>query len=396
MLNRRSLRIKAMQTVYAFEQCKQSDYHLAIESIKNSFAPDLNSLEVQDKELLEKKKQMAIGLFTECFKEEIIPAKEDTSEDIRKAVKEAISFYHQQVDKDLNYFKKFMVAEAENLSNNYLMLLLLLVELSDMVKAEDDEKKNSWARKINPTYSSELNFYRNRLINALRNSNELKLYATKRNLNWSDDREVVKEWYKEILKHDETYKAYKVSAETTFEQDKDIVLYLIKKVIFKHELFVSFLEEKDLSWAEDKAALRSMLTKTIKGIEEEQEESGEIELTKLSMNWEEDKEFFKDLFNFTIQNDQEYGKTIAELSRNWDMERLASLDRILLKMALTEMINFPSIPVKVTINEYIELSKMYSTPKSKHFVNGILDVVAEKLVAEGVIRKSGRGLIDNK
>ena len=114
------------------------------------------------------------------------------------------------------------------------------------------------------------------------------------------------------------------------------------------------------------------------------------------MNWDEDKEFFQNIFNFTIQSDRENKALIAQKTKNWDIDRLAFTDKIIISMAITEMQNFPSIPVKVSINEYIDISKTYSTPKSKQFVNGLLDVMAKELTESGKIRKSGRGLLDNK
>jgi N utilization substance protein B len=119
-------------------------------------------------------------------------------------------------------------------------------------------------------------------------------------------------------------------------------------------------------------------------------------LPEIAMNWEEDKEFFENIFNFTIANDVSSKVLIAEKTKNWDIERLAFTDKVIISMALAEMIHFPSIPVKVTINEYIDISKTYSTPKSKQFVNGLLDVLAKELTDKGQIRKSGRGLLDNK
>ena len=148
----------------------------------------------------------------------------------------------------------------------------------------------------------------------------------------------------------------------------------------------------DLRWSENKPILKSLLAKTIKTLEENQPFS----LLELSYNWEEDLAFFKTIYNTTLAEEDTYEELIAKKSKNWDIDRIASTDMVMLEMAIQEMIHFPSIPVKVTINEYIEISKRYSTPKSKQFVNGVLDVIAVDLQKEGVIKKSGRGLIDNK
>jgi N utilization substance protein B len=132
-----------------------------------------------------------------------------------------------------------------------------------------------------------------------------------------------------------------------------------------------------------------------KVLKNEAENPGAV-LPEIAINWEEDKEFFQNIFNLTVENDDENRILIAQKTQNWDIERIAQTDKIILSMAITEMMNFPSIPVKVSINEYIDISKTYSTPKSKQFVNGLLDVLSKELTEKGLIRKSGRGLLDNK
>ena len=136
-----------------------------------------------------------------------------------------------------------------------------------------------------------------------------------------------------------------------------------------------------------------MVVKTIKAVSETEEG---FALAELSYNWQEDKQFFELLFDQTTLEEDKYDAMIAAKTKNWDIDRISDTDKILLQMAIQEMINFPGIPLKVTINEYIEVSKKYSTPKSKLFINGVLDVIAVDLQKEGTIRKSGRGLIDNK
>jgi N utilization substance protein B len=170
---------------------------------------------------------------------------------------------------------------------------------------------------------------------------------------------------------------------------------LLKKIIFKNEVVLSFFSEKDLNWTENKAIVRSLAAKVLKNATSSEVPIDEI-LPEIAINWEEDKEFFENIFNFTIENAMESKALIAEKTKNWDIERLAFTDKVIISMALAEMIHFPSIPVKVTINEYIDISKTYSTPKSKQFVNGLLDVLSKELMDQGKIRKSGRGLLDNK
>ena len=160
-------------------------------------------------------------------------------------------------------------------------------------------------------------------------------------------------------------------------------------------MILSYFEEKDIYWQENKAIARSLVSRSIRDLEADSIPK-EFTLPDFSNNWEEDKGFFEKIFKSAVDNDQEYSDIIAAKTKNWEVDRLAITDQIILKMAIAEMLNFQSIPVKVTINEYIELSKNYSTPKSKQFINGILDVISVELKTTGLLKKSGRGLMDNK
>ncbi|MBD0260410.1 MAG: transcription antitermination factor NusB, partial [Cytophagales bacterium] len=176
--------------------------------------------------------------------------------------------------------------------------------------------------------------------------------------------------------------------------DWNLAAHLYRDIIFKHEQSKAYFESNDLHWAENREIIRSMVSKTLRSITEES--GNKVELAPLALNWEDDREFFRSLYVVTLENDEVFERLIAPKTQNWDMERVTFTDKIILKMALSELLHFPSIPVKVTINEYIDISKTYSTPKSKQFVNGLLDALANDLTAEGLIRKSGRGLIDNR
>jgi N utilization substance protein B len=177
------------------------------------------------------------------------------------------------------------------------------------------------------------------------------------------------------------------------EAHKAIIKHLSRKVILGKGPINSYYEEQDIHWAEDQEIVRSLVDKTIKS---RNEESGTIELQKLALDWEDDREFMTQLFSTTINLEEKYKGLIAKNTKNWEVDRLPLTDRIILEMAITELITFSHIPVKVSINEYIELAKLYSTPKSRQFINGILDVISKELMSSGDMKKSGRGLIDNK
>ena len=238
-----------------------------------------------------------------------------------------------------------------------------------------------------------INIQQNKVIDALLGNPALSKRFIKSGLSWANETEELVVWIKEAILKDEEVVRYFGLAKPSFNEDKEFLLYLYKSLIFKAEIIGLYMEQTDLYWSENKAILRSMVVKTIKAVNEG---SNEFELAELSYNWEEDKQFFELLFDKTTQEEEKYEAMIGAKTKNWDIERISDTDKILLQMAIQEMINFPGIPLKVTINEYIEVSKKYSTPKSKLFINGVLDVIAVDLQKEGTIRKSGRGLIDNK
>ena len=383
MLNRRTLRIKAMQSIFAFEQCKEANYHLAIEQITNIFQPDLNSMEVQDKAFLKAQREEAIKLFKDHYRDKILKVKEGSDNKINETVTKAIKEYYLNLKKDSKFLKKEMLKDAEMIYNRYSWLLYWVEALITLLKN----------LKSKPGVSAYTNLINNQVINILLANKKLSTIYIKSGLNWDNQADEQLVWLKEVLLKDEEVINYLDNNAPTFDDDKAIILHIYKACIFKHEIITSFMENQDLYWSENKAILRSMVVKTIKGINE-----GEADfiLAELSYNWQEDKQFFETIFDKTVHESEEYEKLIDNKTKNWDIERISDTDRILLQMAIQEMINFSGIPLKVTINEYIEVSKKYSTPKSKQFINGVLDVIAVDLQKKGVIKKSGRGLIDNK
>lgn len=379
-----------MQSLYALKQSEVSNYYGGLDYIAEVFSPDLNSMEKQDLQQLESERKTASGLYDQNFEKGEVTYT-DESPKIKRSVETALTNYFQQVQKDKKYFSRMMMEDVEKIYDNYLLILNLLVEMADFVKEEEEEKK---AKQLQLKVSSpaEYKMGANKLTRMLKENKSLELATLKRNIRVP--RDLVKTICREILKNDPEYAAYQKLAEADFEMDKNIVLHIAKSIIFKDKVLQAYFEEVDLNWGENKSIEKSMVVKTLKTFEET---SGpEVPLLDISSNWEEDKQFFQELYDKAVGEDKQLEEIVSEKIKNWDIERVATVDKIVLKMAVAEMLYFPSIPVKVTINEYIELSKLYSTPKSKQFINGILDAIAEELTKAGRIRKSGRGLIDNK
>jgi len=388
MLNRRILRVKAFQNLYAFEQCKGSNINLAKDFIRESFLPDL------DKEALSREGEEAIQIFEQNVElgQKLLPA--DAGVKVKKIALEALKQVIEANEKDRQFLLKNMVVSAERIPQLYLLAIELLQAFSKHV-GKEVEKKQKLAGDAPVAFGNELNLANNQVLKRLREFPEYQAALSRNGVNLDELELEIKEWFREYIKPDESYQHYLTLAAPTLEQDFEVVDELLKKVIFKNEVILTFFAEKDLNWTENKSVVRSLAAKVLKNASLPEPAIAEP-LPEIAMNWEEDKEFFENIFNFTIANGVSSKVLIAEKTKNWDIERLAFTDKVIISMALAEMIHFPSIPVKVTINEYIDISKTYSTPKSKQFVNGLLDVLAKELTDKGQIRKSGRGLLDNK
>lgn len=381
-----------MQTIFAFGQCKEANYNIGLKEIEDLFQPDLNSMEAPDRELLKANREQAKAVLAEKVVQKALPEGFTVSEEAQSAANNAHKNYLLNTKDDLSRLKKSMILDAESLVDHFLWVMSLLIAWSDLSKSEADKKKKLSPEKL---LIGDYNLSQNRVIDFFRRSSKVQVALVKKDMSWEGEEDNLKSWYKDVLKRDETFNTYRRTANPTFGQDKDIVDYLIKQVVFKADVILSYFEEQDIHWVENKSIIRSLVARSVRDVEEGIEPKT-FELPDFSNNWEEDKEFFEKILDTTVAHDLEYNEMIAAKTKNWEVDRLANTDQIILKMAISEMMNFRNIPVKVTINEYIELSKNYSTPKSKQFVNGILDVISNELKESGQLKKSGRGLLDNK
>lgn len=385
MVNRRLLRTKAFQNLYAFRTAERADYQHYNDIIAESFLPNLDLMIPKEEQII---KLDMLRKLSEIHYDEVFH-KKDANEDIpaesKVAAKKSLLMYRDAVKRDRNRITNAMVNEVENIYHVYLKMLQLLLEITEI--AVWDEQ-----RRLVETDFRTARLANNSVLIALKNQKTLETESIRKNVNWTtDEQNFLRKFFLEAILPDTEFQAYLRITEPTFEQDLALVIYLVKTFILKHPIVTDYFEEKDLNWGENREVLKSMMVKTFKILSVE-----DLELQPLAMNWEDDKIYFIDLFNYVLDNDEDYEKIITDQTQNWDGDRLAMTDLLILKLGLAEMINFSSIPTKVSINEYIELAKNYSTPKSGQFINGLLDVLSQKLQKEGTIRKSGRGLIDNK
>lgn len=379
MLNRRSLRIKVMQNLFALQQCKDANYELCLEKINETFLPDLNSMETQDKVLLNGQKKEARKLFEKAF-EKGETTVETTDAAVKKVCLECFKFYASQSKKDTDFFKKNLVSEVEKIYVHYIAVLYLVPALSEVAAAD---------KKV-----SHKNFTSNSWIKALSESPALKKEALKHARTWQDKSDRVRAWFRDVIRQENEYLSYIDKKSPSLEDQRKFINHLYKKVILGKTVINDYFEEEVLRWAEDKDIVKGLVEKTVKSYDPE--EKLPLALHTLSVNWEDDKDFIERLYDQSAHLDSKYKDLVASNTRNWEVDRLPLTDRMILEMAIAELLIFPNIPVKVSMNEYIELAKNYSTPKSRQFINGILDVIAKELKDSGAMKKSGRGLIDNK
>ena len=400
MLNRRLLRIKVMQALYAYQQAVAADLQLAQDRIAAAFEPDLMADVAPDRRLLEGQRKLGEAQLREWHRTGELPETGSDDKAVAAALNAAIDYYQQLVKKESNFYGGQLLHGAESIHDQYLHLLNLPQALLEII-TEDNERE---ARRFTgPRFEAEgtARLFGNAAFAKLKENEQLLQTTIKRKLQWtgSDEIEALREAWQKEIKPSEAVQAYLAGKNTglleaDYETDMELVRHLYKDFVFKGEALPRYLEANDLNWEENRPIVRNLVLKTLKMLPYAADEKQE--LMNLSANWQDDRDFAETLYNQTLQDDAKSEKLIAESVQNWDVERVALLDKIILKMALCEMQLFRGIPVKVTINEYIEISKLYSTPKSKQFVNGILDKLAQDLAASGEIRKSGRGLLDNQ
>ncbi len=309
---------------------------------------------------------------------------------LRIKVLQLLYAYYQSKEEGYVKSDKELTLSIDRMYDMYLYLILTFEQLIRAAENKMVDRK----KKLRPT-SEDLNpkmhFVENRIFHQIAHSKELAALIKKRKINWigAEHQVMFKKIFLAILES-EAYIIYMKKDCPTFEEEQTFAVQLFKESIANSAIMYNFFEEKSIYWMDDLDLCCSMVMKSIKAMEENKE------FTPLPLYKDEEDElsFVHDLLQKTIQNDAEYDALISELVANWETERIAKMDLILLKMGITELLNFQSIPAKVTLNEYIEISKFYSTPKSNIFINGILDKIVEKFKSEKRMIKTGRGLLD--
>lgn len=312
-----------------------------------------------------------------------------TRRHIRVKVMQSLYAFNGSESDDLSKHQKFLLFSIDNMYNLYLLMLSLLMEIQKRALADIEKKQKkhlATAEDKNPNRK----FVNNEVFNLLNENRLLKeQLESKRIDNWAIDNEYVEVLFKAIIKSD-LYKEYMQTRTSNYKEDKDFVVDMFKEIIAPNDKLYDYLEDKHLTWLDDLPTINTTILKLLRKSKRSTSNNHFVPALYKDL---EDRQFALDLFNKTILKSSVLNKEIEQKTQNWDTDRIADVDFVLLKMAICELREFPSIPVKVTINEYLEIAKEYSTPKSSIFINGVLDKLVKEYQDANKLNKIGRGLI---
>jgi N utilization substance protein B len=302
---------------------------------------------------------------------------------------QSIYAMHQNGSDSIEKEEKFLLYSIDNILDLYLTMLSSLIEIGkkEAVFIEKSSQKHiTTSQERNPNKK----FINNTIIQILSENNSLSIALENRKINHWELNEDYIQILLDSIKNSTFYAKYMSNTLNNFEEDKQFILDIFTELIVPNEKLYEFLEDNKLTWIDDIPVVNTQIIKQLRQIKSAKGDA--FRVPKLFKD-QEDQEFVTNLFRKTVLNEIELAKEYVDKTPNWDSERIAEIDTIVLKMAICEFVKFPSIPVKVTINEYLEIAKEYSTPKSSIFINGILDNLVKEFEIANKLNKIGRGLM---
>ena len=313
-----------------------------------------------------------------------------TRRHIRVKVMQCIYALTQSKDDSLEKQEKFLKVSIENMYTLYLLMLSLFIELHERAENQLSLSSKKYLKNSADSYPNKEKFLRNKLLLQIAKNKTLKDELSKRKLNnWYLNEEYIRIIYNEVMESD-IYAKYMSNPDSTYEEDKRLIIDLFRDIIAPNEKIYDYFEDDKLTWVDDIPIVNTFLLKQFKKVKESTVPS--YFLPPLFKD-EDDMVYANRLLTKTLLNNSKLEQEIEGKTPNWDKDRIADIDAILLKMAICELLNFPSIPERVTINEFLEIAKEYSTPKSSIFINGILDKLVREYKEDGKLKKVGRGLL---
>ena len=301
---------------------------------------------------------------------------------IRLKIVQIVYAYYQNGGKNLDTAEKELFFSLSKAYDMYNYLLLLMVEVTKQAERKQSAAKSKLLPTAEELYPN-TKFVDNRFIAQLEVNKQLLEFSETQKKTWENESEFVKSLCEKIMDSD-IYKEYMASETSSYEEDRELWRKIYKRIIFNNPELDQVLEDQSLYWNDDKEIVDTFVLKTIKRFDEK---NGAKQELLPEFKDEEDQDFARRLFRRTILNADYYRHLISENTRNWDLDRVAFMDVIIMQIALAEILSFPNIPVSVSLNEYVEIAKLYSTPKSGSFINGTLDGIVNVLKEENKLTK---------
>jgi len=300
---------------------------------------------------------------------------------IRIKVVQLTYAYYQNGSKNIDSAEKELMFSLSKAYDLYNYLLALIVGITQESRRHLEVAQSRAQREGTEMPSQK--FAYNRFAMQLEENHMLNEFMETQKKNWSDEPEFLKKIYTQIA-DSQIYKDYMAADEDSYDADREVWRKIYRTLIENNSDLDALLEEQSLYWNDDKEIVDTFVVKTIKRFNESNKATQEL---LPEYDSEEDKDYARKLFRATLINADEYQRYMSEASRNWDFSRLAYMDIVIMQIAIAEMLTFPSIPINVTINEYVELAKLYSTPRSAAYINGMLDAIARHLIKTGKLLK---------
>ena len=306
---------------------------------------------------------------------------------IRVKVMQSVYAMIKSYDDDVLKEEKFIKHSIKRMFDLYVLLLDLLVEVQKLAEEKQEISKKKYLA-TKEDLSPNRKFVENKLIKKIAESSSLTLYKEAQNLdNWSKDDEYIKIIW-DLLQNSDLFSDYLNSLEDSFNSDKDFVVAFFKEIVAPNVKLAEYFEGENITWVDDIPFVNTWVVRSLS----KQKPSNAFKLGSLYKN-QDDEDFVSDLFKKVILNHHSFENDIKIHTPNWETDRIADMDMILIKMGVCEFLNFPFIPTKASINEYIEIAKDYSSEKSGYFVNGVLDKLSREFLKDKKIVKVGRGLL---
>lgn len=302
---------------------------------------------------------------------------------IRLKIIQIVFAYYQNGSKNLDSAEKELFFSLSKAYDLYNYLLMLMVALTEYAQKRMDTAKAKFSPTKEELYPN-MKFVENKFVAQLEVNEQLNQFIANQKRTWDNDQDFIKSLFDKIITSD-IYKEYMESSDHSYDADRELWRKIYKTFIFNNDDLDEVLEDQSLYWNDDKEIVDTFVLKTIKRFEEK---NGAAQELLPEFKDEEDQEFARRLFRRTILNADYYRHLVSDNTKNWDLDRIAFMDVIIMQTALAEILSFPNIPVSVSLNEYVDIAKLYSTAKSGGFINGTLDAIVNQLKKEGKLTKN--------